>query len=134
MENMKFTLDEPKGDYVFSNYGIGLLAVNDQPHHNSLIIFPDTLLDWDVQSVANLEIEHFQIFIDRKPDIVILGTGARQEFPSTTLRRGLLNLQIQLDVMDTAAACRTYNLLVSEDRNVGAAVIVCQADQSSHFK
>lgn len=121
---MKFTLENPQADYVFSNYGNGALTVNEQPHEGSLLIFPDTLTDWPVVSVKDLTIRDFELFIDRRPDIIILGTGATQQFPSIDLRRELAALQIQLDVMDTAAACRTYNLLVSEDRNVGAAVMV----------
>ncbi len=121
---MKFTQENSPGDNVFSNYGNGVLTVNDIDHNNSLLIFPDLLDVWPVNNAAELQIGDFEIFIERRPDIIILGTGATQQFPSTDLRRELAKSQIQLDVMDTAAACRTYNLLVSEDRNVGAAVIV----------
>ena len=121
---MKFTQENSPGDNVFSNYGNGVLTVNDVDHNNSLLIFPDLLDVWPVNNAAELQIGDFEIFIERRPDIIILGTGATQQFPSTDLRRELAKSQIQLDVMDTAAACRTYNLLVSEDRNVGAAVIV----------
>ena len=121
---MKFTLESSQGNNVFSNYGNGALSVNEIEHQNSLLIFPDLLQEWPVTNAVDLQIEDFKIFIDRRPDIIILGTGATQQFPSTDLRRELAIQQIQLDVMDTAAACRTYNLLVSEDRNIGAAVIV----------
>ena len=121
---MKFTQENPEGSNVFSNYGGGSLSVNDVDHHNSLLIFPDLLREWPVTDTQALRIEDFDIFIERRPDIIILGTGATQQFPSIDLRRELAQQQIQLDVMDTAAACRTYNLLVSEDRNIGAAVMV----------
>lgn len=121
---MKFTLENPQADYVFNNYGSGILTVNDQPYERSLLIFPNALTEWPVTSIPELELDHFAAFIDRRPDIIILGTGQTQQFPSIDLRRELAGQQIQLDVMDTAAACRTYNLLVSEDRNVGAAVLV----------
>ncbi len=121
---MKFSLDDPQGKYVFSNYGNGALTVNEQPHHSSLLIFPDSLQEWNIKNVNELKVDDFEPFIERRADIIILGTGAEQDFPSVELRRALMQKQIQLDIMDTAAACRTYNLLVSEDRNVGAAVIV----------
>lgn len=121
---MKFTLDTPAGDYFFSDYGNGALTINETPYYNSLLIFPDKVLEWDVTDIHELELAHFQPLIDANPDIIILGTGASQRFPSLALRKALLQQKIQLDIMDTAAACRTYNLLLSEDRNVAAGVIV----------
>ncbi len=122
---MKFTLESPQGNNVFSNYGDGFLTINDNRHHSSVLIFPDRIVpDWPVQNVADLQIGHFDIFRERKPDVVILGTGARQQFPETSLRRELLSIPLPIEIMDSAAACRTYNLLVSEGRDVGAAVMV----------
>ena len=121
---MKFTLDNPQGEFVFSNYGDGFLTVNDQSHNNSLVIFPDLLEAWPVSDFDQLTADHFTIFTERNPDVVILGTGSSQRFPPVELRRELARRKIQLDIMDTPAACRTYNLLVSEDRDVGAAILV----------
>ncbi len=121
---MKFTLDNPQGEFVFSNYGDGFLTVNDQQHDNNLLIFPDHLEAWPVSDINQLGADDFEIFLQRKPDVVIFGTGAKQQFPPVELRRELMRQNIQLDIMDTPAACRTYNLLVSEDRNVGAAILV----------
>lgn len=122
---MKFTLDKPSADYVFGHYGDGKLKVNETDHRASLIIFPDALhTDWPVDSVDKLKISHFEEIISRRPDVVLLGTGLQQHFPSIELRRELAQVQLNLEVMDTAAACRTYNLLVSEGRDVAAAVII----------
>lgn len=122
---MKFTLDSPQGEYVFSDYGKGFLTVNETKHQSSLIVFPDEVqTQWPVEAVASLKISHFEVFIERQPDIVILGTGHTQVFPDIEMRRELVTHRLSLEIMDTAAACRTYNLLVSEGRNVGAAVIV----------
>lgn len=121
---MKFTLDNPEHDYTFGNYGNGMLQVNGQAHHESLIIFPDSLqTGWPVSSIEDLSVEHLAPLINRKPDVALLGTGEKQVFPSLDLRRALAQQGIQLDVMDSGAACRTYNLLVAEGRHVGAAVI-----------
>ncbi len=122
---MKFTLDNPSADYVFGNYGDGKLKVNQTDYDSSLIIFPDMLhTDWPVSSVNELEVQHFEEIIVRSPDIVLLGTGQQQKFPSVELRRSLVQAQLNLEIMDTAAACRTYNLLVAEGRDVAAAVII----------
>ena len=122
---MKFKLDNPSADYVFGNYGDGKLKVNQTDYDSSLIIFPDMLhTDWPVSSVNELEVQHFEEIIARSPDIVLLGTGQQQKFPSVELRRSLVQAQLNLEIMDTAAACRTYNLLVAEGRDVAAAVII----------
>ena len=122
---MKFTLDNPTADYVFGNYGDGKLKVNQSEYNTSLIILPDKLYtDWPVASDDDLEAQHFEQIITRNPDIVLLGTGLQQKFPSVELRRSLVQAQLNLEVMDTAAACRTYNLLVAEGRDVAAAVII----------
>ncbi len=122
---MKFTLDNPSADYVFGHYGDGVLKVNQTDHHSSLIIFPDALIqDWPVKSIDDLQISHFDDIVKREPDIVLLGTGLQQRFPPVEFRRSLVQAGLNLEIMDTAAACRTYNLLVSEGRDVAAAVII----------
>lgn len=122
---MKFTLDSPSADYVFGHYGDGKLKINQTEHDASLIIFPDALFtDWPVNSVDELQVAHFAEIIKRNPDIVLLGTGLHQRFPTIACRRSLVEAGLNLEVMDTAAACRTYNLLVSEGRDVAAAVII----------
>jgi len=122
---MKFTLDNPTADYVFGHYGDGRLVINQTEYESSLIIFPDSLhAQWPVNSIEELELTHLDEIIQRSPDIVLLGTGATQKFPSTEQRRRLAKAGLNLEIMDTAAACRTYNLLVAEGRDVAAAVIV----------
>lgn len=122
---MKFTLDNPSADYVFGHYGDGVLKVNQTNYQDSLIIFPDALVtDWPVHSVEELKMSHFDKILKRKPEIVLLGTGLQQRFPCIEFRRSLVQHGLNPEVMDTAAACRTYNLLVSEGRDVAAAVII----------
>jgi len=122
---MKFTQDTPNADYVFGHYGDGKLMVNTDVHTCSLIIFPDKLVsDWPVQTVDDLTPEHFKEISTRSPEIVLLGTGVKQRFPSINTRKELIAAGLNLEIMDTGAACRTYNLLVSEGRDVAAAVIL----------
>ncbi len=122
---MKFTLDNPDADYVFGHYGDGKLKVNQTLYESSLVIFPDALhTGWPVNSIDELVVDHFKEVLARSPDIVLLGTGVQQRFPSIDIRRSLVASGLNLEIMDTAAACRTYNLLVSEGRDVAAAVII----------
>ena len=122
---MKLTLEKPSADFVFGHYGDGLLKVNQASYDRSLIIFPDALHpDWPVNTIDDIDISHFAEISRRKPDIVLLGTGTQQRFPSPQLRRSLAESGLHLEFMDTAAACRTYNLLAAEGRDVAAAVII----------
>ena len=122
---MKFTQDSPGDELVFSDHDDHSVSINGQKLSESLIVFPDSLHEqWSVQGVSELTIAHFDLLIQQRPDIVILGTGSKQKFPPVELRRQLAARNLQLEVMDNAAACRTYNLLVSEDRDVAAAIIV----------
>jgi uncharacterized protein len=122
---MKFTQDSPGNELLFSDYDDSSVTINDRKHTDSLIVFPDNLLpQWAVSSIDQLSIDHLGAVIERRPDIVILGTGSQQQFPPVEVRRALAQNRLQLEIMNNAAACRTYNLLVSEDRDVAAAIII----------
>ncbi|HTH93755.1 MAG TPA: Mth938-like domain-containing protein [Rhodocyclaceae bacterium] len=117
---------DPKPGNTISAYGEGYVSVNGV-QHGSIIVQPETLInDWPVRSFNDLTSELIADFVNSGADILLLGTGKRQHF----LPPGLLKIAVQagkpLDVMDTAAACRTYNILMSEGRRVAAALIVEQ--------
>jgi len=80
--------------------------------------------DWRVASFDELSEAHFDYLLTLKPDVLLLGTGARQRFPHPRLYRSLTDAGIGVECMDTAAACRTYNILVTEDRKVAAAILL----------
>jgi uncharacterized protein len=80
--------------------------------------------DWEPASFDELSEAHFSYFLPLKPEILLLGTGARQRFPHPRLYRALTHAGIALECMDTPAACRTYNILVAEDRKVLAAILL----------
>jgi len=116
---MKLTLDTASSDNVFGHYGDGQLKVNHKIYESGMIIFPDILYpNWQVTDVDLLQLQDIEKIIERSPDIALIGTGSRQKFPSTETRRELVAAGLNLEFMDTAAACRTYNLLVSEGRDV----------------
>ncbi len=129
---MKFTQDNPGSELVFSDYDDHSVTINEQKLVSSLIVFPDALHEqWQTRNVSSLTIENFDLLLQRRPDIVILGTGNKQKFPPIELRRQLAANRLHLEIMTNAAACRTYNLLVSEDRDVAAAIIIETADNGA---
>lgn len=110
---------------IFSGYGDGYVMINQIRHEKNMIVFPDQLIEhWPVASVADLSLEHFDDILPRKPEIILLGTGAQLRFPDYSLMARILQTRIGFEVMDTQAACRTYNILVEEGRQVAAAIIV----------
>ena len=99
--------------------------INKVRHAYNLIVFPDEIIEqWPAQSAAALNLEHFDAVLPRKPEIILLGTGAKLWFPDYSLMAKILQTGIGFEVMDTQAACRTYNILVEEGRHVAAAIIL----------
>ena len=91
--------------------------------HSIVVLAEEVRNDWAVAGFDSLEEEHFIYFLALKPDVVLLGTGAKQRFPHPRLYRVLTDAGIGVECMDTPAACRTYNILVAEDRKVVAAIL-----------
>jgi len=110
---------------IFTGYGDGYVLINQMRYEKNLIVLPDLLIeDWPVSSVSQLELQHFEKILAHTPEIIILGTGDKHRFPAQTLLQQLTQSRIALEVMDTRACCRTYNILVEEDRRVAAALFI----------
>jgi uncharacterized protein len=122
---MKLHLTTAAGQNMVTGYGADHVLVNGVRYERSLIILPETILrDWPVARHDQLEAQHFQAALDARPEIFLLGTGLQHRFPSPRLYADLIGLGIGVEVMTTAAACRTYNILVSEGRRAAAALII----------
>ena len=110
---------------IFSGYGDGYVMINRIRHDKNLIVMPDQILEeWPVESVEQLNTGHFDCILPYKPEIILLGTGAHINFPDHGLMAKIIQTGIGFEVMDMQAACRTYNILVEEDRQVAAAIII----------
>ena len=121
---MKFQLQTPTGRHFFTGYGAGYVLVNDTRFETSLVVTPARVIeDWRVAAWDALNAAHFEYLRDLGADIVLLGTGVVLRFPHPALTRCLTQARIGLEVMDTPAACRTYNILLTEDRNVAVALL-----------
>ena len=120
---MKLHASAPSALNTFTAYGDGYVMVNDQRHEANLIVLPEKLLPWSVASFDVLKEEDFHVVLDLNLEILLLGTGARQRFPHPRLTRALAAKRVGVEVMDLQAACRTYNILMSEERRVAAALL-----------
>jgi uncharacterized protein len=121
---MKFHLARSNGRNLFTGYGPGFVAVNGAPHRSSVIVTADQVLPWDVDTAAALTEKVFAALATLPVEILLLGTGANLLFPHPRLTQPLRDAAIGLEVMDTPAACRTFNILLSEERRVAAALVV----------
>ena len=109
----------------FTGYGNGYVSVNNQRYQHSLVVTPQTIYDtWAVASVDTIGAEQLNFLLSLKPEILLLGTGATHRFPGPASLREFARAQIGVESMDTPAACRTFNILIAEGRNVIAAIIV----------
>lgn len=109
----------------FTGYGDDHVLINGQRHESSLLLSPQgiEIAPWAGLGFEALTAEHFEWIATRDLDILLLGTGNRLRFPHPSLTRALMEARIGLEVMDIGALCRTYNFLIAEGRNVGAAVL-----------
>ncbi len=120
----EITIIRPNDAYNPDDEGFGHKTLKKEALTNSLIIMPHCLIcDWAPRTIDDLEEHHFEI-LKKPPQILLLGTGSAHHWPSASILGSLSNQGIAVEVMDTAAACRTYAILASDGRNVGAALLV----------
>lgn len=122
---MKLHLDQPGGRNLVTGYGAGHVAINHRPYTASLILLPDRIVEsWGTGGFDALTEADFEAILPLAPEILLLGTGSRQRFPAPALLRPLIAARIGYEVMDLAAACRTFNILMAEGRHVAAALLI----------
>jgi len=110
---------------LFTEYGADYVAVNGKPYQQPVVVLPrEVRTDWPATDFAGLTPAHFEYFLELKPEVLLLGTGAKQQFAHPGLYQNLIKARIAIEFMDTPAVCRTYNILVAEDRYVVAAVLL----------
>jgi uncharacterized protein len=114
----------PAGRQVIEGYGAGGFRVSGALYAGSVLVFVDRTELWSVGSLAEATLERFAPVLARGDiEILLLGCGARMGMVPSALRQGLRAGGIVVDAMDTGAACRTYNVLLAEERRVAAALI-----------
>jgi len=121
---VKFQPDFLDGVNTIARHDDGGVWVGAQSHQGSVVVpWSGPVRSWPPRRFDELTQAHFDSLLPDKPELVIFGSGARLRFPKPALLRTLIERRIGFETMDTAAACRTYNVLVSEGRNVIAALL-----------
>lgn len=111
---------------VIQGYKGGVFRISGEKYESAVFVFPDRLLSWDFKGdPLHFSIEDFEplLKLSETLDVVLLGTGDRSVFLPQPLRQELKDAGLNIDVMDTSAACRTYNVLMAEGRRVTAALL-----------
>lgn len=122
---MKLHLDPATAKNAITGYGDGYVIVNRQRFERSLVVLPDRiLLDWPPNRFDDLAPEHLAELAGLDREIILLGTGAQLRFPRPEIIQPLMRSGVGVEVMDMQAACRTYNILLAEDRRVAAALLI----------
>ena len=122
---MHFAREDSRGEQLIRAYAPGRITIGEQHYQRSLIVTAQRLItDWRPRLAGELLREDFEPVLQLQPEILLLGTGSRLDFPSPALTAHLLQAGIGVEVMDTAAACRTYNILLTEQRHVAAALLL----------
>ncbi len=120
---MKLTRDDNSSIQRIERYAPGQISVNGVTYSQAIIVSPESVAEWECCDISSLNEEHIDVALGFKPEILLLGSGARQRFPSANFLSDLARRGMGIEVMDSAAACRTYNLLASEQRRVVAALL-----------
>jgi uncharacterized protein len=117
--------DSGEGHFIEA-YEHGRIQIDGRAYAEGLIVSPDRIITgWGPDSSAELTEAHMTPLIELDPQVVVIGTGATQVFPDPGLYFPLLRRGVGVEIMDTGAACRTYNILMSEGRRIAAALMMC---------
>ena len=123
---MAAPLPEVRADRkLVDGYGGGGISIRGQTFRRPIFLLADRVLDWDFGDIAALTLADFKplLDLDARPSILLIGMGKRASFVRPDVRNGLREAGMIADLMDTGAACRTYNLLLAEERAVAACLV-----------
>jgi uncharacterized protein len=122
---MKLAEADIGGGHLISGYEAGRILIGDRAYTRGLIVSPSRIVtDWGPARAEDLTTGHFEALVELDPQVIIIGTGEHQVFPDPQVYRPALHRGLGVEVMDTGAACRTYNILMSEGREVAVGLII----------
>lgn len=113
----------PRGRQIVQSYRGGRFRIAGRVYRGSVLVYPETTKPWPVASIGALTRESLADVVANPVDVLLIGAGAEAAFLDPGLRAALRAAGIVADAMATGAACRTFNVLAAEDRNVAAALI-----------
>ena len=119
----------PEGRHVIESYGDDGFRINGERYQGAVMVWPERVVPWPVSVIEAAEIATFDPLFSAEPpiEILLIGSGATFEMAPAALRSALGARSIAVESMDTGAACRTYNVLMAEDRRVAAALLPSSA-------
>jgi uncharacterized protein len=121
---MRFHQDSSSSSNRIRSYGTGEIKINDSAFTAPVIVSSSAIEPGPaITAVDELAVPHAAAVLAHEPEVVLLGTGPRQSFPTPEFGAALLRAGVGFEVMDTGAACRTFNVLVAEQRRVVALLI-----------
>lgn len=121
---MKMRADRMEGQNAIARHGPDGVVVSGVQYTESVIVpWQGAVQPWQASDFGQLTAEHFTLLAALAPELVVFGSGRRLRFPASALLRPLIDARIGIETMDTAAACRTYNVLAAEGRSVVAALL-----------
>lgn len=122
---MKLHLNQAAGRNAFTGYGEGYVLINGVRHESNMLVMPDSpVAVWAVQDPSDMSGDQIRHLAELDVEVLLIGTGPRLRFPAPKLLQPLFRAGIGVEIMDTPAACRTYNILMGEGRKVAAALIL----------
>jgi len=126
LADMKFSAADSDGGHLILGYDPGQILIGGQIYTRGLIVSPERIdTNWGPENAIDLAAEHFEALLALDPQIIIVGTGKHQVFPDPNTYLIVRQRGLGVDIMDTGAACRTYNILASEGRKVAAGLLMC---------
>jgi uncharacterized protein len=121
---MKMRADRIEGQNAIARHGPEGVRINGVEYTESVVVpWDGAVAAWNVDAFEALSSDHFARIAALGPELVLFGSGPRLRFPAPALLRPLIDARIGVETMDTAAACRTYNVLLAEGRSVVAALL-----------
>lgn len=123
---MKLEIDSDlSNEYRIHSYDLDKIVVNNTTMTDRFIIFPDKIIEsWRPITPKQINLDDLSIIIDKKPELLIVGTGKSLVFPTNEVIAHVQAMNIGFEAMDTGAACRCFNLLVAENRFIAAAMFI----------
>lgn len=122
---MQLTMEDTGRANRIRGYDVDSVTVNETVYHRTTVVARDLLVtDWAPDALEDLTITHLDQLLELEPELVIIGTGSNQQFPDRDVLRHAIQAGVGIEVMTTPAACRTYNVLMAEDRRAVVALFM----------
>lgn len=124
---MQLTQEKTGDANRIRSYGAGSVTINETVHRRTTIVTRDrVIVEWPPGDSTALVAEHMDTLLELEPEIILIGTGSTQRFPAHAVLARVIRAGVGIEVMNTPAACRTYNVLTAEGRRVAAALFMIE--------